>query len=406
MNLIEARDLILSRKKVCDHCLGRQFRNRYKNRLNQDIGAAARAAKTDADFDKTGRKPKLLKTCVFCGGIFAEMEKYSKMLKIEAKKHDFNTFLMGGKIDRKLIDSEEKLWEDIGTEFCEPLKRELNRTFGILVSEWTGKEAEFANPDVNFIIDFRKGRVETKLNSLYIYGKYKKLVRGIPQTKWPCRECGGRGCKKCGNTGRQYKETVEELVAEKAIKEAGAKGSKFHGEGREDIDARMLGGGRPFVLELVGPQKRSLDLKKLERDINKFAKGKVEISGLRHSDMKEVQLLKQSTHEKTYAVLVECKNVKQEDLKKLEEYFHARTISQKTPTRVLHRRADKVRKRKILSAKCKLLKDKFRAETVTEAGAYVKELVSGDGGRTEPSFASVIKKPCKVLELDVIGIEG
>ena len=32
----------------------------------------------------------------------------------------------------------------------------------------------------------------------------------------------------------------------------GATASKFHSAGREDIDVRMLGGGRPFVLELVG----------------------------------------------------------------------------------------------------------------------------------------------------------
>jgi tRNA pseudouridine synthase 10 len=109
-------------------------------------------------------------------------------------------------------------------------------------------------------------------------------------------------------------------------------------------------------------------------------------------------------HEKTYDVLIECKKVSQEDLKKLEEYFHDRLISQKTPARVLHRRADKLRKRKIASVEGKLVKGEFKAIIKTQAGTYIKELVSGDNGRTDPSFSSVIKKPCLVKELDVIEI--
>lgn len=29
---------------------------------------------------------------------------------------------------------------------------------------------------------------------------------------------------------------------------------KFHSGGREDIDVRMLGNGRPFLIELINPE--------------------------------------------------------------------------------------------------------------------------------------------------------
>ena len=407
MRLLEARDLILAKEKVCDHCLGRQFHTKFKDYTNDQIGAAIRKAKTEKEIEanlKKKMKPKLLKTCVLCGGIFAEKDRYSAMLKKEVKKHDFQTLLIGSHIRKELIEREEKLWEEIGAEHCEPIKREINRTFGLMVWHWTKKNAEFNFPDVLFTIDFRKKRIETKLNPLYVYGRYRKLVRGIPQTKWPCRECRGRGCKKCGYTGKQYQETVEELVAEKAIEETKGKSSSFHGEGREDIDARMLGKGRPFILEIFEPKKRQIDLKKLEEKINKFTKDKVEISGLRPSSRREVQLIKAMKHEKTYDALIDCPKASKEDLKTLGEYFHERLISQKTPTRVLHRRADKVRKRKIAYVEAKIVKGGFRAVIKTQAGAYIKELVNGDNGRTEPSFSSVIKKPCVVRELDVIEV--
>ena len=407
MRLLEARDLVLSLERVCDHCLGRQFHGKFHDYSNGQIGAAIRRARSEKGIETILKKkpnPKLLKTCVLCGGIFADMDRYTALLKKEAKKHDFETYLVGCKIDNSLIEREEKLWEEIGAEFCEPIKREINRTFGLMVWHWTKKNAEFNFPDILFTIDFKRRKIEVKLNPFYIYGRYRKLVRGIPQTKWPCRECRGRGCKKCDYTGKQYQETVEELIAEKAMAETEGKSSSFHGEGREDIDARMLGKGRPFILEIFEPKKRAIDMKKLEGKINKFAEGKVEVSGLRRSDRREVQLIKAMKHDKIYDVLIDCKKATQKDLKKLEEYFHDRLISQKTPARVLHRRADKVRKRKIGYVEAKIVKGGFRAAIKTQAGAYIKELVSGDNGRTEPSFSSVLKKPCVVKELDVIEV--
>jgi tRNA pseudouridine synthase 10 len=41
-----------------------------------------------------------------------------------------------------------------------------------------------------------------------------------------------------------------------------------------------------------------------------------------------------------------------------------------------------------------------------ESGTYIKELISGDEGRTKPSLSEIIGYPCKVIELDVIEIKG
>jgi tRNA pseudouridine synthase 10 len=41
-----------------------------------------------------------------------------------------------------------------------------------------------------------------------------------------------------------------------------------------------------------------------------------------------------------------------------------------------------------------------------ESGTYIKELVSGDNGRTKPSISEIIGEPCTVTELDVIDIKG
>ena len=41
-----------------------------------------------------------------------------------------------------------------------------------------------------------------------------------------------------------------------------------------------------------------------------------------------------------------------------------------------------------------------------ESGTYIKELVSGDDGKTKPNISQMTGAPCKVTELDVIEIKG
>jgi tRNA pseudouridine synthase 10 len=41
-----------------------------------------------------------------------------------------------------------------------------------------------------------------------------------------------------------------------------------------------------------------------------------------------------------------------------------------------------------------------------EGGLYIKELVSGDEGRTEPSLADLLGVGAEVTALDVVAVEG
>ena len=80
-------------------------------------------------------------------------------------------------------------------------------------------------------------------------------------------------------------------------------------------------------------------------------------------------------------------------------------IEQRTPTRVSHRRADLVRPRLINNVEVLSFEDNM-AELVIRAqhGTYIRELVSGDKGRTVPSLSSLIDASCKVEVLDVLNL--
>ena len=248
-------------------------------------------------------------------------------------------------------------------------------------------------------------QVRIQINPIFIEGRYNKLVRNIPQTKWPCRKCKGRGCEACNFTGKQYPESVEELLSETALKYSKGYEAKFHGAGREDIDVRMLGDGRPFVLEIKEPRIRKLDLEKIEREANEAALGKTAYHNLKYTVRKRKAEIKTSSPDtyKVYRALVECEDeIREEDLNKLQSLH---TIQQRTPIRVSHRRADKIREKEVKELSCKYINPhSFEMIIKTEGGLYIKELISSDEGRSKPSVSEVLGTQAICAELDVIEV--
>jgi tRNA pseudouridine synthase 10 len=220
------------------------------------------------------------------------------------------------------------------------------------------------------------------------------------------------GCEKCDYTGKTYQNSVEECISPKFVEAAKAEGSKFHGAGREDIDVRMLGTGRPFILELQNPKIRTLDLEGLKKEVNAANEGVVEIQNLRYSDKNEVVKIKEQAEdtEKTYKALVKSptelgETEFNEKLELLKEHLKGETIDQRTPSRVAHRRADKVRKKKIYKVKASYLEPTLYEFVIkTQGGTYIKELITGDNERTRPSFSEIFNIPLECKQLDVLKI--
>ncbi len=387
-------------RPLCDHCLGRLFAKLTTGMSNDQRGAIVRSLVPDAPADPGSAG------CSICDGLFDEVRKFAEMAVRSSEGYEFSTFLVGTKVDAELLEREEQLWAEVGAKEPENLKSELNRETGKVVEALLGKEVDFTNPDMVYLVDTRFDRVETSVTPLFVYGRYRKHSREIPQTRWPCRDCRGKGCARCGGKGRMYEASVQDLTGPVVMRHAEGEEDFFHGMGREDIDARMLGNGRPFVVEVRRPRRRSLDLARVQEEINASAGGLVEVEGLRPSTRTEVRAIKESTHPKTYRVRVRFQH--DFDHRKLNDIVRVlaeNPISQQTPNRVSHRRADLERMRTVRSFGTESV-DGLEAVFVVEAdsGTYIKELMHGDGGRTKPNVADVVGVPCEVVSLDVIWI--
>jgi len=264
---------------------------------------------------------------------------------------------------------------------------------------------EFKNPQVVALVDTRFADVTLDIAPVFIAGRYNKFSREIPQTIWPCRVCHGKGCDHCHGAGKMYPTSVQEIIGDIALEMTGGQEHFFHGMGREDIDACMLGDGRPFVLEISQPRYRNIDLDELERRANQGELAAY--NNLRFVQREAVERYKAAASDKVYHVHVKAEGkVNKEELVNVALSFKDVNIDQRTPRRVEHRRADLVRKRRIHWCQAEWKSDdSFDLELETDSGTYVKEFVSGDEGRSVPSFSERLGIQCKVETLDVLAIK-
>jgi tRNA pseudouridine synthase 10 len=439
MDVLEQAMAMLSKYPLCDNCLGRQFALLGYNMENSDRGKALKISLTlqasalhsaqnaegvkrlrvlavnglsrEAEDTLRHLKKRVPKkesqTCFLCEGKFQFLDGLTQKALDAVAEYEYTSFLVGIELPVAVEEREDEFKALFNVSYGESIRHEFGRLLGKRIAELTGKTAEYKKPDIAVVVNPFAEQVRLQVNPLFVAGRYRKLVRDIPQSKWFCSSCRGKGCEKCGGTGKMYPESVEELASKPLLEAAEGEKTSFHASGREDIDARMLGNGRPFVIEVSKPKKRFLDLKKLKVAVNAGAEGKVEVSGLRFANKGVVRRLKGGeSAQKEYRMLIEFENAfSEEDLRLLEERLSGALIKQQTPRRVLHRRADLVREKYIYEVKVKKVSLK-RAEIKIrcQGGLYVKELVSGDEGRTVPNVSELLGNRAKPLKLDVLKV--
>ena len=497
----------LVRMGTCDHCLGRLGGKRSFQQSNEDSGRQIRESICEGN-QRLMKIREEIPLCPFCENLFEEVDLLADVIEDALEGYDLQKLQIGARFPKDQIEHEEGLRKQYAAGGSDALKPSLVG----LISEQLNQRLDGVSivndkPDILALIDVLTLTVTLDVRSAYIYGRYKKHERGIPQTRWPCRACKGRGCAKCNYTGQQYPSSVQDLIGNPIIELFEGREHAFHGMGREDIDVRCLGRGRPFVLEIKEPKRWDIDYESAMKTVNERAKGSIEITDVRRSNRSEVVRVKDTPAEKSYTIRflveplsqqeldvltapldltkedvqqrgrgrrkhrrrgdrkdnpkkplerVEISILDEADLKKMKktelielcierkcsekgvkaelianliatnpepvemlplpdektildiiEKLEGVNLAQRTPERVAHRRADLVRRRKVIEtrdADVEINEDgKISVEFTLrcESGTYVKETVHGDDGRTQPSIASLIKAKCTVEWLDV-----
>jgi tRNA pseudouridine synthase 10 len=428
MDLLKHLKKIVISIPLCDRCLGRQFSNLMPTSDNETKGRILKdflfmnemrareenprkSLKIVKALAESGHEPSLSfmkknlgldvvsKPCYVCeNGISSLIESATASIIEKSSEVEFKTFYVGLTLPVSIEEKDEKVKSFFKLKFGEALKNELNREIIRKVGKTLQRKPEMKRPDVLFIYDAVRKQVSLQINSIFLKSSYKKLVKGIAQTKW-------RGLDSENTT-----PSIEKMLEEVLLPAYNGSGLKFHGAGREDVDVKMLGEGRPFIVEILEPRIRNVDLKKLHLEFNRRFGDMVEIAEFQNAAYSEVPRLKLEAeiHKKSYRVVFETeRKISEEELRELSERFTGTVVNQRTPLRVLKRRKDKVRRKVVYKAVFKRLENNLYEASITcSGGLYVKELFHGDEGRTVPSVAGLLNTKIKIVEMEVTGIEG
>ncbi len=421
--ILEEAARVLKAIPLCDRCLGRllacygrSLRNEERGRslktvlsmeLHKRIMSGDKEALKDLAILATNACGPLAslasryvgevrcRDCLICGGRLDSMIYELSLKALNAlRKYEARTFIVGVKSGSCLERREEEVTLSLGLETWETVAREVKREVGKRLQLMTGLKPNFRRYDVVILVDLDRASVDVQPQPIYILGRYLKLGRFISQMPW----VGKDGLKR-------YKLSVEESCR-RLLQIYGAEDLKMHASGREDADARMLGEGRPLVIELRRPRRRFVDLRKASANASKppWVVFRLE----RYVSFCEVIRLKQERGVKVYRMILHVNpSVSDKELNALETGFKDKLIRQRTPSRVLRRRADIVRERRVFDVRARCLTPHIIEVLIKcEGGLYVKELAQGDNGRTEPSFSSVLNRDVTVLFLDVLECLG
>jgi tRNA pseudouridine synthase 10 len=371
---------------LCDHCLGRLVAGADTGLANNQRGRAVREALA---------VPAPPATCSLCGGLLGSIDAWAERAAEALRGWEFETIGVATRPDPQITRREETLWQTLVSaaeaqnpwaagDLVEPYRQEFGRLLGLRLADLLDCEAAPKDPDIWVFADLATSDVAIRVEPLFVCGRYRKLVRGISQSRWAAAPT-----------------SVQDIVGDPICHAAEGKDHSFHGCGREDVDVRCLG-ERPFVLQVLCPRRRRLDWEALAAEIGRS--GRVEVLGLAPCRRPEVARLKELHPEKSYRALVRlASDVDDAALARLAGLVGI--IRQRTPLRVLRRRPDIERARRLISLRWRRIDGRtIEVEVRTQAGLYVKEFVSGDEGRTRPSVAEALGTPAECAELDVIAV--
>ncbi len=432
ISLIERAVRVIEMYALCDHCLGRLFARVGYGLENYERGRALkdtiyllvhhklRSVDSSEEQRKllelilklaeSGHEPSIrylrenlgvnvqVKSCSICGGkYFGKIDKLAELVldKLKDFRHEFKSYYVGSRLPKEVIAREVEITTSLGIDTAESIKRELNRLLGKKLREYL-KDKEFKrdNADLEIIVDFEREQVELDVKPLYLYCRYRKLYRGISQVQLRLNVV----------------TSVQKVLNETIGKAVSAQEVIIHASGREDLDVRMLGDGRPLVIALIKPERRPEpeEFRKIVEETLVDMPVELELSEVKRAVKTDIVKLKKDAnrHSKIYRVLVLLReDVSEEQLRSLENYFRNRQVTQYTPRRIRRKPPHKKRVRMVYELKARKLAPRLIELLIKcQGGLYVKELITGDEGRTNPSIADTLGVDAIPIELDVMDV--
>jgi len=372
--IIHQSKSILKECDLCDNCLGRFFINfthlssgkRLGNKIRNSINARA------------------VTKCYICKNLLSNADLYVKMMQNASIGYEFSTFTVGAILKQSIIERDDKLRSKFHLHGVDGIKTAVTKELGKKFVSKTKKRIDHLLADITFTINFKTEQCNVKTKSIFLYGKYIKEKRGLPQKEESCQDCKGKGCIFCNNHGIVSFDSVEGKISKFLYEKFETEQVKFTWIGGEYKTSLVMGNGRPFFAKLLSPKKRNVRLTK------KSNLDEIMIHALRKID----HIPNGSIHFKSkIKMLVLAKNgISSNKLKRLKQLvtipIEITDSNNKQHKKAIHKL--KYKKNSLQS---------FTVEIEADGGIPIKRFV--DGFNIIPNISSILGIQCSCEKFDI-----
>ena len=258
---------ILKNYSLCNYCIGRLISKDLSRRPSSSLGKKF----------NLNVKQLALKKCFICKDIFEKLDQVIDHMIENSSVYKFSTFLVGSILKPSISDNDDYIKSKFRIRGGISIKTQINHEIGKKFARRTKSKISEV-PDLTFKINFKDDSCRIHSRSLFVYGRYTKTRRNIPQKRVSCKNCEGKGCITCNFHGLENYNSVEGQITKLLNMKYDSRQVKINWIGGEDKSSLISGNGRPFFVKIFQPHIRRLKFKK-----------RITLDGIELHDLRQIE---------------------------------------------------------------------------------------------------------------------
>ena len=364
---------ILKNYDLCEYCTGRI--------ISKIVGKPPSKFLGKKYLKKLGKSDH--KTCYICKNIFGSLELVLSNIFEKSSHFDFKTFHLGITLKPSFLERDDYLKSKFKIKGIENIKFGIAKELAKKISRRTNSKRITDDPDLFIQANFKDESCILRAKPMFVYGRYNKKIRKLPQKQGLCRSCNGIGCHNCDFKGIENLQSIEGKISNLFIKKFDCNQVKINWIGGEDQSSLVLGRGRPFFAKILNPKKRNRILRKTS-----------DLEGVYLSELQKLSIQPKGSipFKSKVSITIDTKKpISSTQLKKLKILENAEIQDFSRDKRSIKKRIYKVGYKK-------LGKTSFILDLFADGGISIKSLIQQSD--VVPNVSELLENQCECKKFD------
>ena len=364
---------ILKNYDLCEYCTGRI--------ISKIVGKPPSKFLGKKYLKKLGKSDH--KTCYICKNIFDSLELVLSNIFEKSSHFDFKTFHLGITLKPSFLERDDYLKSKFKIKGIENVKFAIAKELAKKISRRTNSKRITDDPDLFIQANFKDESCILRAKPMFVYGRYNKKIRKLPQKQGLCRSCNGIGCHNCDFKGIENLQSIEGKISNLFIKKFDCNQVKINWIGGEDQSSLVLGKGRPFFAKILNPKRRNRILRKTS-----------DLEGVYLSELQKLSIQPKGSipFKSKVSITIDTKKpISSTQLKKLKILENAEIQDFSRDKRSIKKRIYKVGYKK-------LGKTSFILDLVADGGISIKSLIQQSD--VVPNVSELLENQCECKKFD------